>query len=238
MAPNYTARPNFSKRTLDWRAHYEDERSSRALVNAPGGVETNRANVVQVELIGTCDAKYRVSRKEWGKAGVDYLFWPDAPEWALDALAHFIADMNRRHGIPIQGPATWLNYGPDPRAPGRNPASYGQSPARFSFATWRSFYGWCGHQHVPENTHGDPITGKPVPLADAIWSVWTYVLHVRDYVLVTRDLGDTNAAQIKALSTAIAAGAAGDSVDMAAVQEAARRGVEEALAAAPALPKP
>jgi hypothetical protein len=25
-----------------------------------------------------------------------------------------------------------------------------------TFAQWRSFYGWCGHQHVPENVHGDP----------------------------------------------------------------------------------
>lgn len=156
MAPNYTGRPNFSRKTIDWRAHYEDEESSRALVNLSGGVETNRANAIQVELIGTCDAQYRISRSAWGKAGVDYLYWPDAPEWAMTALADFLADMNRRHGIPLQGPAMWLSYGRDARAPGRNPASYGKSPARFSFTQWRNFYGWCGHQHVPENEHGDP----------------------------------------------------------------------------------
>lgn len=156
MGPNYTGFPNFRTKTIDWRAHFEDEESSRALENRPGGVETNRANAIQVELIGTCDAKYRVSRRGWGKAGVNYVYWSDAPEWALNSLADFLADMNRRHGIPLSGPSMWLTYGLDSRAPGRNPASYGKSPARFSFKEWQNFYGWCGHQHVPENDHGDP----------------------------------------------------------------------------------
>jgi hypothetical protein len=51
---------------------------------------------------------------------------------------------------------TWLSYGKDPRRPGITPASYGASPARMSFAQWQNFTGWCGHQHVPENDHGDP----------------------------------------------------------------------------------
>lgn len=145
-APNYTAKPDIQAKRLVWRAHFPDEMSSRALKNLSGGVETNTANAIQVELIGTCDASKRTT---WNgaKAGRDYIFWPDAPDWALRDLAVFIADMNRRHGIDIHGPAKWLPY----------PASFGQSnPNRMTFAQWRRFLGWCGHQHVPENEHGDP----------------------------------------------------------------------------------
>src|SRR4051794_6731271 len=82
-APNYTARPNIAAKRLEWRAHFPDERSSRALKNLTGGVETNTLNVVQVELIGTCDAS---KRERWGslRAGRDYIYLPDAPEWLLD----------------------------------------------------------------------------------------------------------------------------------------------------------
>lgn len=146
-APNYTGKPNFATQRIDWRAHFEDEESSRALVNLAGGVETNTANTVQVELIGTCDPK---NAKTWaGKvAGKDYIYWPEAPQWALMSLAEFIADMSKRHGIKItSGNLRWVAY---PQS--ANPATWD----RMSFAEWRAFYGWCGHQHVPENTHGDP----------------------------------------------------------------------------------
>lgn len=144
-APNYTGKPNFVLQRLDYRAHFEDEESSRALVNLSGGVETNTASAIQIELIGTCDPKYATS---WGtkKANVDYIYWPNAPQWALKSLAEFIADMNKRHGIKIVGPALWEAY----------PESYGPGGQRFTFTQWRNFYGWCGHQHVPENNHGDP----------------------------------------------------------------------------------
>lgn len=155
-APTYTARPSFGGKRLIWRAHFPDERSARALVNAPGGVETNTDNAIQVELIGTCDDKHAKTWRGVGTAGRDYIYWPDAPEWALRDLAAFLQDMNRRHGIPLKAPSTWLRYGKDSRRPGVWPASYGASPARMTFSQWRSFRGVCGHQHVPENSHGDP----------------------------------------------------------------------------------
>lgn len=143
-APNYTAVPNLKAKRLDWFAHFPDERSSRALRNEAGGVETNTANAVQVELVGTCDPG---TRDRWTREGRSFIFWPDAPKWALDALAEFVAWMNRQHGVPIVGPrGRWTPY----------PESYGAGGQRFTFAQWRKFYGWCGHQHVPENTHGDP----------------------------------------------------------------------------------
>ena len=37
------------------------------------------------------------------------------------------------------------------------PGSYGVNAAqRFTNVQWENFTGVCGHQHVPENDHGDP----------------------------------------------------------------------------------
>jgi hypothetical protein len=145
VAPNITAKPNFEKKRLDWYQHYSFDRSARALVNKAGGVETNTDDVAQVELVGTCDPTHR---KTWGKlkAGVHYIYWPDAPDWALDDLADFLAWQNVKNGVPLKAPSEWLPY----------PSSYGNSKARMTFAEWRGFSGVCGHQHPPENVHGDP----------------------------------------------------------------------------------
>ncbi|MER5301281.1 peptidoglycan-binding protein [Streptomyces lasiicapitis] len=144
-APNITARPNFAKKRLDFYQHYAFNRSARALVNAAGGVETNTCNCIQIELVGTCDPQHK---KTWNgaKAGRDYIYWPDAPDWALDSLAAFMAWQYKNNGIPLTGPSTWLAY----------PSSYGKTKARMTFAAWNAFKGWCGHAHVPENHHGDP----------------------------------------------------------------------------------
>ncbi|MEU7228957.1 peptidoglycan-binding protein [Streptomyces chrestomyceticus] len=144
-APNITAKPNFAAKRLDFYQHYSFARSARALVNAGGGVETNTLNCIQLELVGTCDPAHA---KTWNgaRAGVDYIYWPAAPDWALDALATFMAWQYKNNGIPLTGPSTWLAY----------PSSYGNTRARMSFSAWNAFKGWCGHSHVPENFHGDP----------------------------------------------------------------------------------
>ncbi|MEU6460360.1 peptidoglycan-binding protein [Streptomyces sp. NPDC046976] len=144
-APNLTAKPNFKTKKLDVYQHFALNRSARALVNAPGGVETNTCNAVQVEFVGTCDPTHKSA---WGKlkAGVDYVYWPDAPEWCYDAMANLIAWMHTNLGIPLSGPSQWLPY----------PSSYGKTHVRLSFAQWNAFRGVLGHMHVPENDHGDP----------------------------------------------------------------------------------
>lgn len=144
-APNFTALPDIPNRRLRWYQHFDFDVSSRALRNLSGGVETNTLNVVQVELVGTCDPKYRTG---WGskRAGVDYLYWPDAPDWALAELARFVKWAHDQHGIKLQSTVTWKPY----------PASYGANGVRLTGAEWRAYYGWLGHQHVPENDHGDP----------------------------------------------------------------------------------
>ena len=141
-APNLTAVPDFAARKLRWFQHFDIDVSSRALVNKPGGVATNTLNVVQVELVGTCDP---ATHREWG-AAAPHIFWPEAPEWALAELAVFLRWMNSQHGVPLSGPKSWSAY----------PSSYGATAARMSFAAWNAFAGVCGHMHVPENDHGDP----------------------------------------------------------------------------------
>lgn len=145
-APNVTAFPDVKSKSLLWRQHFPINMSSRALENRIGGVETNTDNIVQVELIGTCDpTKHRTM-----------FYWPDAPDWALDGVADFLAWMHLKWGLKLVTPELWLPYGPSPLRPGISPASYGASPARMSMKTFSNYRGVLGHQHVPENSHGDP----------------------------------------------------------------------------------
>ncbi|MGY1498530.1 hypothetical protein ACW4TU_18355 [Streptomyces sp. QTS52] len=155
IAPTVTGVPDIAGRKIRWYQHYDVDESARALANKLGGVETNTANVFQVELVGTCDDSKKTT---WGsaRAGLDYLHWPTAPEWALAEVAWLVRWLNEQHGVPLTCVRDWLAYGPDARRPGVVPASYGASPARMTQGEWRAFTGWCGHQHVPENDHGDP----------------------------------------------------------------------------------
>jgi hypothetical protein len=149
-APNFTALPDFTTKTLRWYQHFDFDVSSRALVNRSGGVETNTANAVQVELVGTCDERHATT---WDgkKAGVDYVFWPDAPDWALAELGKFVKWAHDEHGIPLRSTVTWKPY-----KKGQVGGSYGANGVRLTGAQWNAYYGWLGHQHVPENDHGDP----------------------------------------------------------------------------------
>jgi hypothetical protein len=148
VAPNFTALPDIKNKKLKWYQHFDFDRSSRALVNASGGVETNTLNVVQIELVGTCDPNHKTS---WSgaKAGTDYIYWPDAPDWLLQEVAKFVKWAHDNHNVKLeQWPQSkWLAY----------PNSYGSSHGqRMTNGQWTDFYGWCGHQHVPEQDHGDP----------------------------------------------------------------------------------
>jgi hypothetical protein len=140
-APTLTAVPDFTARRLRWFQHFDIDTSARALVNLPGGVETNTLNVCQVELVGTCDPHTHAA---W--AGAEHIYWPQAPGWALAELAVFLRWMRDQHGVPLSGPKLWPAY----------PASYGATTARMTYAQWNAFTGVCGHLHVPESTHGDP----------------------------------------------------------------------------------
>jgi hypothetical protein len=144
LAPNLTAVPDLAAKRLRWYQHFDIETSSRALANLRGGVETNTLNVCQVELVGTCDPK---AHTKWKAAGKSHIYWPDAPDWALQGVARFLAWMHEEHGVPLSGPSAWPAY----------PSSYGSRQGqRMSGKKWTAFKGVCGHMHVPENDHGDP----------------------------------------------------------------------------------
>ncbi|MFE7899162.1 hypothetical protein ACFU3E_16865 [Streptomyces sp. NPDC057424] len=155
MAPTVTGVPDIKAKRIRWYQHYDVDESARALANKLGGVETNTANAFQIELVGTCDD---TNKTAWSgkRAGIDYLHWPTAPDWALAEVAWLVRWLHDYHAVPLTYVSNWLAYGKDSRRPGVTPASYGASPARMSMSAWRSFKGWCGHQHVPENDHGDP----------------------------------------------------------------------------------
>lgn len=119
------------------RRHYPYDQFAKALANTPAPGETNRRGVIQVELIGTCDPKH--------KGDDAWFYWPAADDVVLQALADYYRPILARYGIPTKAPA-FLPY----------PASYGSSSVRMSAAQFAAFEGICGHQHAPENDHGDP----------------------------------------------------------------------------------
>ncbi|MFB7605303.1 hypothetical protein [Streptomyces gardneri] len=142
-APTVTSVPDFKAKRLVHHQHFDVDESARALVNKAGGVQTNQANAFQWELVGTCDP---ATHQKWTRQGIDHIYWPEPPDWAVRDVAALMRWLHDNHDIPLTGRAVWMAY----------PASYGDSPVRMSFAEWTSFKGWCGHQHVPENDHGDP----------------------------------------------------------------------------------
>lgn len=107
--------------------HLPFDVSARSLKNLPGGIETNTAGVIQVEVVGFAAQPWLV---DW--------------EWVG---RNVVGPVCREVGIPVQSSVTWVAY----------PDSYGRFAAqRLGFNEWLMYMGVLGHQHVPENDHGDP----------------------------------------------------------------------------------
>jgi hypothetical protein len=121
------------------REHIPETEYAKALMNLPGGVETNRRGCLQYEFVGTCDP-----------ASKDKMFfWPEADDVVIKAVADYLRSKMVRWGIPFvaaQFQAYNASFGP----------RGGTNKVRMSGAEWNSFQGLVGHQHVPENVHGDP----------------------------------------------------------------------------------
>lgn len=141
VAPNFTAAPDFAAKCLRWYQHFDFDVSSRALENNTGGVETNTLNVCQVEIVGTCDPS---THRRWGNT--PHLYTADLPDWAIRDLAAFARWARDHHGVPLASGVDFRAY----------PGSYGANGVRMSASEWNAYRGHCGHQHVPENVHGDP----------------------------------------------------------------------------------
>lgn len=132
-APHFTLDPL----TGECRQHISLAEAARALKNPSGGVETNRGGAVQIEIIGTCDPERK------GDSG--WTFLPTYTKW--DSLAKVLKDISKACNIPLTEGVTWKAY----------PGSYGTGASqRLSGGSWNSYKGVLGHQHVPENDHGDP----------------------------------------------------------------------------------
>lgn len=102
------------------------------LENLPGGVETNRCGpAIQVEIVG---------RARNGLTDVDY-----------EALGRWLADLVKA-GVPLNLSQHPRFYGPDA---GFTLAQV-HARQRMGHDEFHSFAGFCGHQHVPENSHWDP----------------------------------------------------------------------------------
>ncbi|MFE6282174.1 N-acetylmuramoyl-L-alanine amidase [Streptomyces sp. NPDC057877] len=151
-APNLTAKPDFAARRLVWYQHFDFDTSSRALRNLSGGVETNTLNVCQVEIVGTCDP---AAHRRWGST--PHLYTPQLPDWAVRDLAAFARWAHQQHGVPLTSGLTFKPY----------PSSYGSNGVRMTNSRWVAFKGHCGHQHAPENDHGDPGAFPMAAILDA-----------------------------------------------------------------------
>lgn len=104
----------------------DSNKAARALRNLSGGVETNREPVWQIEIVGFAARPDLMSAKQ---------------HEALRKLMRWIESTHKV--LPVAPPLPFASH-------------YGQPGTRMSPAMWESYGGWCGHSHVPENTHWDP----------------------------------------------------------------------------------
>lgn len=136
------------------RQHSPMNRGARALRNPAGGVQTNRDGVIQIEIIGTCDKSFA---RKYG-----YPYIPDMSDAMAGRLKWLLQKIHKATGIPLKTSVSWKKY----------PSSYGNSSVRMFNSEWTRYKGILGHQHAPENTHGDPgdLPMKRILGADAVKS--------------------------------------------------------------------
>lgn len=140
-APHITIgpHPDGGQRTQRWQ-HYPFSSRATTLADSSGGVRTNRLWVYQVEVVGTCDDRWKGGQYSW-------LHVDNWPGWYRDAVAELMADWEEWFGIPRKSTVTFRPY----------PSSYGTGASqRLGTAAFSEYTGWLGHQHAPENSHGDP----------------------------------------------------------------------------------
>lgn len=124
--------------SLDIVQYIPLDRAARALVNAPGGVQTNRDGVIQIELTGTCNP----AAPKDGR-----LFLPEAPDEYLKQLGEFIRRLAAVVDCSLDVIEEWAPL---------NDRGYATKSVRMSMSEWDNFGGICGHEHCPENDHVDP----------------------------------------------------------------------------------
>lgn len=124
---NKKADPHFTVDGTQIYQHVETDRSSRALRNPPGGVETNHWSAISIELVA--------------KAGQD----KDAE--VLKNTAKLCRWLEEQYGIP----QAWPSGHPKPPRNGKDPGGHNRD-----VDNWTNKGGHYGHSQVPENDHWDP----------------------------------------------------------------------------------
>lgn len=133
--PHFTA--TYEKSIFQLFQHNPLSRASRSLRNLGGGVQTNTDRIAQIELVGTAD----INNKDWGDQYVESF-----PTGYLDGIAKLMRWIEKQLLVPRLSTVRFLPY----------PQSYGKTSVRLSGPVFDAYSGWLGHQHVPENSHGDP----------------------------------------------------------------------------------
>lgn len=121
------ADPHFTVSGSEVHQHIDTGEAARALKNAAGGVETNRASAIQVEIVSFAGQPKDVT--------------------TLQTVAELCRWIEIEHGIPQDwpnGPPRWSTNGQNPGGHNRNAV------------TWTAEPGHYGHSQVPENDHWDP----------------------------------------------------------------------------------
>lgn len=133
--PTLTFNP-WKPRGQRWRQHCFINQAATSLKNA-GTFRTNRANVCQIEIVCWVDPAHSTNPA----------FYTHISEDAYLDLAQFYAWLNREWETPIKNGVKWKEY----------PASYGvNNGVRLTVAQFGTYEGLCGHEHAPEQSHGDP----------------------------------------------------------------------------------
>lgn len=107
--------------------HIDTALAARSLKNLQGGVETNKASAIQIELVGFAGAPKDTS--------------------ALTLVARLCRWLEAVHTIPV----TWPNGYPRPSLNGADLGNHNRD-----VQTWNTAGGHYGHSQTPENTHWDP----------------------------------------------------------------------------------
>lgn len=135
--PHFTV--TFENSVFEVFQHIDTSEGARALLNKSGGVQTNRDSAIQIEIVGTCNT---ANRDSWGEQYVE-----NFPTAYLDGIAALMRWIEADSGVARIQLSSFLSY----------PDSYGaDNGVRLSPEDWDNNSGWCGHQNVPENDHGDP----------------------------------------------------------------------------------
>lgn len=143
MAPHETLLWDPVSQKLSAYQHYYFNNFAKALVNAPGGVETNRDTTLQWELAGYLGANgATVPSGEFDILTAPNTYW----EQAADHI-----------GPVLQSWAVLSNIYVGPR---------------MGYSQWDNYSGLCTHAHVPENTHWDlPIPANAMSiLSNKLWT--------------------------------------------------------------------